>query len=84
MDSSSGLQSSQAVMENYTKSISTGNNDPSAIVGLSTTKNQFSATIKMIKAKLDMEKQVLNIITPNKVDITIWIVMYVIKPKTVQ
>ena len=68
---SSALSNVQASTQNYAQNISSGNLDVSNIVGMETNKNQFSALVKVLKTQDDMEKQILNIVTPDKVDVTV-------------
>ena len=71
MDISSGLQSAQIQFLNNAQNISSGNIDIQSVMGLNQSSNQFKTNLKIVKMNNDMAKEVLNIISPNKVDISV-------------
>ena len=71
MTAISALSNVQASFQGLSQAVAGGNIDASTVAGLATNKNQFSADIKMLKVQDDMTKEVLNLITPNKVDVTV-------------
>ncbi len=67
----SALSSVQTIFQGLSQAIAGGNTEPSTIVAMVSNENQFTADIKMLKAQDDMTKEVLNIISPNKIDVTV-------------
>lgn len=61
----------QSMLQNHAQNISKGSLDVSNIIGMMGDKNQFSALVKVFKTQSNMEKEVLNIVSPNKVDVTV-------------
>jgi len=71
MTAISALSNVQASFQGLAQALSGGNTDPSTIVGMASDQNQFTADVKLLKTQDDMTKEVLNLISPNKVDVTI-------------
>ena len=71
MTAISSLSNVQASFQGLAQSVAGGNTDPSAIVGMASDQNQFTADVKLLKTQDDMAKEVLNLISPSKVDVTV-------------
>ncbi len=71
MSTISALSTVQAAFLGRAQAIAGGNTDPTTIIGLASDQNQFKADIKVFKAQDDMTKEVINLLSPNKVDIRV-------------
>jgi len=71
MSAISALSNVQAAFQGLSQAVAGGNTDPATIVGLASDQNQFKADVKVLKAEDDMTKEVINLISPNKVDVTV-------------
>ena len=64
MSGISALSNVQSSLQGLSQAIAGGNTDPATVLGLASDQNQF-------KAEDDMTKEVINLISPNKVDVTV-------------
>ena len=71
MSDISALTNAQASLLARSQSIAGGNTDPATLIGLATDQNNFKTGVKVLKAQDDMTKEVLNLISPDKVDVTV-------------
>ena len=71
MTAISALSNVQTSFQSLSQAVAGGNTDPSTIVGMASDQNQFTADVKMLKVQDDMAKEVLNLISPTKVDVTV-------------
>ena len=71
MSGISALSNVQSSLQGLSQAIAGGNTDPATILGLAADQNQFKVGIKVVKAEDDMTKEVINLISPNKVDVTV-------------
>ncbi len=71
MSAISALSNVQASLQALSQSVAAGNTDAATVVGLASDQTQFMTGVKVLKAQDDMTREVLNVMSPGKVDVTV-------------